>query len=150
MGPMIRWEPMATMSRLRHEMNRLLEDFFGETAEERAPGEFVRVPVADVVDRENDILVRAELPGIDKDSLQVQATPDTLMILGTVKKEAEEREKDFYRRERRIGVFQRTIPLPVEVDANGVKAAYHDGVLEVTLPKTEKAKTTQPVHVPIE
>ena len=64
MGPMIRWEPVATMSRLRQEMNRLLEDFLGETAEERAPGEMPRVPVVDIVDRENDILVRAEMPGI--------------------------------------------------------------------------------------
>jgi len=141
---------MTTISRLRHDMNRLLEDFLGETTEERAPGEMVRVPVVDIVDRENDLLVRAEMPGIEKENMQVTSTPDSLTIQAEIKKETEEKTESFYRHERHFGTFQRTIPLPVEVITTGVKAAYHDGVLEVTLPKSEKAKATQPVKVPIE
>ena len=77
-------------------------------------------------------------------------TPDSLTIQAEQKKEAEEKGENFYRRERRFGMFQRTIPLPVEINPSGVKAAYHDGILEVTLPKSEKAKATQPVKVAIE
>jgi len=150
MGPLVRWDPFPGVSRLRQEMNRLLEDFFGETAEERAPAEMMRVPNVDVIDRENDIMVRAEMPGIDKDQIRVEATPDALMIRAEMKKEDEEKKESYLRRERRIGYFQRLIPLPAEVKPGEVKAGYHDGVLEVTLPKSEQAKAKQPVRINIE
>jgi len=150
MGPLVRWEPFPGMTRLRQEMNRLLEDFFGETAEERAPAEAMRVPSVDVLDRESDILVRAEMPGIDKNQIKVEATPDALMIKAEMKKEDEVKKEAYVRRERRIGFFQRLIPLPAEVKPGDVRAAYHDGVLEITLPKSEQAKAKQPVRVNIE
>jgi len=150
MDPIVRWEPFGGLARLRGEMNRVLEDFFGETAEERAPAEMMRVPSVDVVDRENDILVRAEMPGIDKDEIQVQTTPDTLFIKAEMKKVQEETKEQFVRRERRLGIYQRLIPLPAEVKPNEVKATYHDGVLEIILPKTEQAKAQQPVKINIE
>jgi HSP20 family protein len=150
MGPLVRWDPFAGVTRLRQEMNRLLEDFFGETAEERAPAEMMRVPSVDVVDRDNDILVRAEMPGIDKNRIKVEATPDAVMIRAEMKKEEEEKKESYLRRERRMGYFQRLIPLPAEVKPNEVKASYHDGVLEITLPKSEQAKAKQPVRVNIE
>ena len=150
MGPLVRWEAFPGVSRLRHEMNRLLEDFFGETAEERAPAEMMRVPNVDVIDRENDILVRAEMPGIDKNQIRVEATPDALMIRAEMKKEEEEKKDSYVRRERRLGYFQRLIPLPAEIKPDEVKAGYHDGVLEITLPKSEQAKAKQPVRINIE
>lgn len=150
MGPLVRWEAFPGVSRLRQEMNRLLEDFFGETAEERAPSEMIRVPNVDVIDRENDILVRAEMPGIDKNQIRVEATPDALMIRAEMKKEEEEKKETYIRHERRVGYFQRLIPMPVEIKPGEVKASYHDGVLEVTLPKSEQAKAKQPVRVHIE
>ena len=150
MGPIIRWEPGGGVSRLRQEMNRLLEDFFGETAEERAPAEMMRVPSVDVIDRENDILVRAEMPGIDKEQVQVEAMPEALMIKAAVKREEEERKESYIRHERRVGSYQRLIPLPAEIKPEQVKASYRDGVLEITLPKSEQAKTKQPVRVNIE
>lgn len=150
MGPIVRWEPMAGMARLRDEMNRLLEDFFGETAEERAPASMMRVPSVDVVDRESDICVRAEMPGIDKDNITVQATPDALLLRAEMAQEHEEKQENYLRKERRMGTFQRLIPLPAEVKPGEVKAAYKDGVLEVTLPKSETAKQKQPVKVNVE
>lgn len=150
MGPIIRREPATGMARLRDEMNRLLEDFFGETAEERAPATMMRVPSVDVINRENDVQVRAEMPGIDKDNIQVQATPEALMIRAEVKKETEEKEENFIRRERRMGTFQRVIPMPEEIKPNEVKASYRDGILEVILPKSEQARSRQAVKVNIE
>ena len=150
MGPIIRWEPMTNMVRFRDEMNRLLEDFFGETAEERAPAEAMRIPSVDVLDQGNDILVRAEMPGIDKENIKIEAMPEALMIRAEVKKEGEEKRENFIRKERRMGFFQRIIPLPVEVKPGDVKATYKDGVLSVTLPKSEQAKSRQPVKVNIE
>ncbi len=150
MGPLIQWEPLAGMRRLRSEMNRLLEDFFGETAEERAPTEMVRIPTVDVLDRENDILVRVDMPGIDKDNIKVEAMPEALLIRAEMKKEAEETQGNYIRQERRFGAFQRIIPMPVEVKPAGVTARYHDGILEVTLPKSDQARARQPVKVNVE
>jgi HSP20 family protein len=150
MGPIIRWDPYAGVSRFQKEMNRLLEDFFGETAEERAPAEVMRVPSVDVVDRDNDILVRAEMPGIDKDNIQVQATPDAVMIKAEMRKEEEEKKESYVRRERRMGTYQRLVPLPNEVKPDQVKATYKDGVLEIVLPKSDQAKMKQPIKVNIE
>lgn len=150
MGPLIRWEPTTSMSRFRDEMNRLLEDFFGETAEERAPAEVMRVPSMDVLDRGNEILVRAEMPGIDKNNIKIEAMPEALMIRAEVKKEGEEKNENFIRKERRMGYFQRIIPLPAEIKPEEVKASYKDGVLEIVLPKSEQAKARQPVKVNVE
>ena len=150
MGPLIRWEPTAGMSRLRDEMNRLLEDFFGEVSEERMPSEVMRVPTIDVVDKDNEVLVRAEMPGIDKDNLKIEATPDAVLLRADVKKEHEEKKDNFIRRERRVSTYQRIIPMPVEIKPSGVKASYHDGVLEVTLPKSDQAKSRQPVRVKVD
>ncbi len=150
MGPIVRWDPQGGIMRLRHEMNRLLEDFFGDTAEERAPAEAMRVPSVDVIDRENDVLVRAEMPGIDKDQIQVQAMPDALLLRADTKRTEEKRAQNYVRREMRAGTYQRVIPLPAEIKPGEVSARYHDGILEVTLPKSEQAKQRQPVQVRIE
>jgi HSP20 family protein len=141
---------MTSMSRLREEMNRLLEDFFGETMEERAPAEMMRVPSIDVIDQGDNVLVRAEMPGIDKEKLQVQAMPEALTIHAEMRKEHEEKSENVIRKERRLGMFQRVVPMPVEILPNEVKASYTDGVLEVTLPKSEQAKSRKPVEVKIE
>jgi len=150
MGPLIRWEPTTGLSRFRDEINRLLEDFFGETTEERVPANIMRVPSVDVIDQGNEILVRAEMPGIDKNNIQIEAAQQGLTIRAEIKKEEEEQKESFIRKERRMGFFQRIIPLPVEIKPNEVKATYKDGVLEVKLPKSEQAKSRQPVKVNVE
>ncbi|MHB9024003.1 MAG: Hsp20/alpha crystallin family protein [Armatimonadota bacterium] len=149
MGSLIRWEPFTDMTRLRREMNRLLEDFFGEGAEETAP-EVMRIPSVDVLDRENEIVIRAEMPGIDKENIQLQAMPEALQIRAETRKESEEKGENYLRRERRMGVFQRIVPMPAEIKPDAVKAHYKDGVLEITLPKSEQAKSHQPVKINIE
>jgi len=99
-----------------------------------------RMPSVDVVDRDNEILVRAEIPGVDKKDLDVSMTEDSVCIKGSVQHEKEEEKGEYYRRETASGSFARTVYLPGEVDTNKVKAKFKDGILEMTLPKLKQSK----------
>jgi HSP20 family protein len=99
-----------------------------------------RMPRVDIIDRENEIVVRAELPGVDKDDLDVSMTDHSVTIRATTSCEKKEAEGEYYRREMSRGEFQRTLPLPEEVDADKAKASFKDGVLELALPKVKSAK----------
>ncbi len=99
-----------------------------------------RLPKVDVVDRDNDILVRAELPGVDKKDVDISITDNTVTIHATTRRESTEEEGEYYRREISTGAFSRTLALPAEVDADGAKASFKDGILELTVPKVAKAK----------
>ncbi len=145
-----RAEPSRAMTPFE-EMERMFEDFFprgwlrpGRGMHrwgEMAPFEG-RWPRVDVEDRENDVLVRAELPGVKKDDLDVSLSESAVTIKATSRREKEEGEKEgeYYRHEISSGAFSRTIPLPGEVDAENVQAKLEDGVLQLTLPKREQAK----------
>jgi HSP20 family protein len=101
----------------------------------------IRTPRVDMIDREDHILVRAEVPGVKKDDLDVSVTEGTLTIRGEVKHEAEEKEEgDYYHREMSYGSFYRNIPLPAGVDIDKCKVTFKDGILEMMLPKLETAK----------
>jgi HSP20 family protein len=89
----------------------------------------------DVIDREKELLVRGELPGVEKDDIEISVIGDRLMIEAQRKFEEEEKKDAFYRHEVGFGTLMRTIPLPVEVDADKVKAELKDGFLEIVLPK---------------
>ena len=94
----------------------------------------------DVIDRENEIVIRAEVSGVDKDKLDVQVHGNQVYISGTKADEVSKEEGRYIYRERRYGNFSRTIQLPVDVDSTNTKAIYKDGVLEMVLPKAESAK----------
>ncbi len=96
-------------------------------------------PKVDVIDRDDEVLVRAELPGMVKDDLEISLTDQTVTIRGETHKESKEERGDYYRREITSGSFQRTLALPAEVLGDAAKAAFEDGVLELTLPKAKKA-----------
>lgn len=100
----------------------------------------VRMPAVDVIDREDEVLVRAEVPGVAQDDLEVTVTENSVTISGHSKKEEEEQEDSFYRRETSYGKFSRTVGLPADVDADKGKAKFKDGLLEVTLPKVKATK----------
>jgi HSP20 family protein len=133
-------EEYEPFSLLRHEMNRLFDDFYRgfdlEPFESRL-GTFS--PSIDVSENDKQVKVTAELPGMDEKDIDVSLNKDSLTIKGEKKEEKEEKKKDYYRMERSYGSFSRTIPLPMEVDANKVKAEFKKGVLTITLPKTKKA-----------
>ena len=93
-----------------------------------------------MIDREDEILVRAELPGVSKEDIDVTLTESTLRIRAATKSEVDEEKGDFHRREISRGEFLRTLPLAEAVDADKTRAKFENGLLELTLPKTERAK----------
>jgi HSP20 family protein len=140
---LIRWEPSEALTSLRRDMDRLFEDFF-----ERGPFRSLRElgawePAVDVADTKDAVVVKAQVPGVSKENLQVNVTDDTLTLKGEMKEEEKKEEKNYYRRELRYGAFSRTIGLPATVQADKATAQLKDGVLEITIPKAEKAKVKE-------
>lgn len=105
--------------------------------------EFVRgsgMPPVDVIDRDTEVLVRAEVPGVKKDEIEVTVSDNRITIKGEYRKEDKEEKGDYHRSETRVGSFSRTVELPGDVDGTKGNAKFENGVLEVTLPKREGAK----------
>jgi len=100
----------------------------------------LQAPKVDIVDRDNEILVKAEVPGVAKGDLQVSVSDNTVTIKGETRHEEKEEKGDYYRREMRRGSFSRTVALPSNVDGSKAKAQFKDGVLQLTLPKVEASK----------
>lgn len=101
----------------------------------------IRTPRIDMVDRDDELYIRAEVPGVSKDDLDVSVTEDTVTLRGMLHHEAVEEEKgEYFYRELTYGGFSRTVPLPVAVDVEKCKVIYKDGILEIRLPKVEGAK----------
>ena len=134
---------------------RMFEDFLGRRGlfpsrwEMPPVGELApfqgRRPRVDVADRENEVQVRAELPGVKKEDLDISVSEGAVTIKASTREEKEEGEKegDYYRREIATGSFARTVALPADVDADKARARFEDGVLELTLHKREQAKRRQ-------
>lgn len=131
------------------EMERFMEEFFPRgwlrrwdwpVFPELARRFEFRMPKVDIIDRAEEVVVRAELPGIDKKDLDVTVTGDTLTIKGVSRHEEKEEQGDYFRSEIARGSFARTLVLPAAVDASRAKASFKDGLLEVRLPKKEEAK----------
>lgn len=99
-----------------------------------------KMPRVDVIDREAEIVIRAEIAGVDKKDLDVSVTSDSVTIKGSTRQESKEEKGDYYRCEIAQGAFARTIPLPCSVAGDKAKATFKDGLLELTLPKQEPAK----------
>jgi HSP20 family protein len=99
-----------------------------------------RFPNVDVIDRDDEIVVKAELPGVEKKDLEVTTTDDSVTIKGSTQREKNEEKGDYYRSEISRGEFSRTIALPATVDTGKAKASFKDGMLELVLPKTEIRK----------
>ena len=104
----------------------------------RAPFEG-RMPRVDMVDRDDEIVIRAELPGVKKDDVEVTLSEQTVTIAAHTSREETEEKEEYYRREMSRGDFRRMLTLPCSVDETMAKAGFVDGVLELTLPKMEKA-----------
>jgi HSP20 family protein len=126
------------------EVERLFDDFFGRrwlrpSAWERFP-EMAAMPSVDVIDRDDEVVVRAEVPGYKKEDIEISVSDSSLTIKGETKTEEKEEKGDYYRCEISRGAFTRTVELPAAVDDSKAKASMKDGVLELTLPKVEKSK----------
>ncbi|QKS30514.1 MAG: Spore protein SP21 [Accumulibacter sp.] len=110
-------------------------------------GPSFRAPAVDLIERENEVLLRAELPGVSKDGISISLTADAITIQAQSRQEDVDEKGDYRRREIRSNSFSRSLSLPAEVDTEAAKAAFKDGVLEITLPKAAAGKGRQ---VPIE
>jgi HSP20 family protein len=142
------WRPFMDLPRWDREMERFMGDFFGRRPwwpERwfRTEGMELTAPAVDLYEEKDDIVVKAELPGIEKDNIEVNLADHTLTIKGEKKKEEEIKEKNYYRSERSYGSFVRTLELPKDVHTDKVKATFKNGILEVRLPKTEEAKAKE-------
>ncbi len=135
------WDPFREVSLLRDEMERFFDSLSGRYPRERT--EVIWGPPVDVEETDEEIIVRAELPGMNKDDIKVSVMGDVLTINGERKHESEQKGKTFHRVERLYGKFQRSLTLPCEVESEKAKASYKNGVLELTLPKTARTKSRE-------
>jgi HSP20 family protein len=146
---LIRWEPMTELRRLQEEMDRLFESFMRPFSSFAWPVREAVAPPVDVYEKDGNVIVKAELPGLKKEDIEITATEDSISLRGEFKREEEVKKEGFYRHERREGKFYRTIPMPVPIKPDEVKATFKDGVLEITAPEVEEARPKER-KVPIE
>lgn len=150
--------PFAFMRRFSEEMDRLFDDFsFGRgwfaPGFERAldqPGTFaggVWAPQVEVMERDNQLVVRTDLPGMTKDDITVDIDDNALIIRGERKSEREENEEGYYRSERSYGSFYRQIPLPSGVNADEARADFRHGVLEITMPAPKRTEERRQLEI---
>jgi len=137
MSNIIRWEPAREMMSLRDAMDRLFDDAFNRPLSLR---DAWSVPAIDMYQTDDDVVVKAALPGIKADEVQINITGEVLTLKGETKHEEEKKEKAWHIREQRWGSFERSVVLPTDVVADKAKADFDNGVLTITLPKAEEVK----------
>ncbi len=139
MRSIIRWDPFADMEQMRHRMDRIFGDLRSWRLAPRVGSEIGYFPL-DISETDEAFEVEAALPGVKPEDIEVQVHGDTVTIKGNAKGEAEEKGKDWLRRERRYGVFARSFTLPTDIDAEKASADFENGLLKLRLPKSEAAR----------
>ena len=138
---LIRWEPVRELNTLQSEMNRLFNTLFdAPLANGGTTGPRRWLPPMDLVETEDDFVLRADLPGLSEGDVNIELEDNVLTISGERKSEHEERKEGFYRVERASGSFSRSLTLPEGVNAEAIEAGFDRGVLEVRIPKPEERK----------
>ncbi len=140
MSNLIRWEPAREMMTLRDAMDRLFDDAFTRPLRLYDGGAQMSMPAVDMYQTDNEVVVKAAIPGVKADEVQINVTGEVLTIKGETKEKDEVKEKAYHIREQRWGMFERTLALPTEVVADKAKAEFENGVLTITLPKAEEVK----------
>ncbi len=141
MTSIIRWDPLREVTGMRKMMDRLFDESFARPfSTALADGYGAGLPALDVYQTDNEIVVKAGLPGVKADEVQISVANGVLSIRGEVKEAKDERQGTYHLRERRYGSFARSISLPTDVDADKAHAEFDDGVLTLTLPKSEQVK----------
>lgn len=138
---LMRWNPMGDI--LRHRFNSLFDDFFapGRLAADTALTNWN--PSVDIFEKDDQLVISAELPGVDKKDIAVDVKGRVLTLKGERSMENEVKEEHTYRRERAYGRFERAFTLPIEINPDAISAEYKDGVLRITVPKPEEHKAKQ-------
>ncbi|MGQ9630195.1 MAG: Hsp20/alpha crystallin family protein [bacterium] len=148
MMDLVKWEPFRGLLDIREEMNRLFEDFFGRKGiREWMPERWS--PSVDLSETSDAFILKADLPGLTHKDIHVSLTNNILTLSGEKKQEKEEKGETYHRIERAYGSFSRSFTLPSEVKADKIDAKFKDGVLTITMPKSERAKSRE-IQVKVE
>jgi HSP20 family protein len=134
---LVRWEPARELDSLQSDVNRIFDAFFGNGG--RA-GARRWVPAMDLVETDEHLVLRGDLPGLSEDDVEIEVEDGVLTISGERKTEHEEKSEGFHRVERASGRFSRSLSLPQGTDAETIEAGFEDGVLEVRIPKPAERK----------
>jgi HSP20 family protein len=137
MANIMRFEPVREMVRMNDAMDRLFENFYGRGWSD---ADLFDAPSVDLYQTENEVVVKASLPGMKADDIQISVVGDVLTLRGEVKAEEEINGASYHIRERRSGSFARSMPLPSSVQADKAKAEFENGVLTLSLPKAEEMR----------
>jgi len=137
MANLIRWDPVREVMGMRELMDRAFDDFFSRGA---ISNEGYGVVNIDMIQTDDDIIIKASVPGVKPDNLSISVTGDTLTIRGEVKEDQEIKEGNYHIRELRMGSFARSVLLPGPVITEKAKAEFENGILRLTLPKAEEIK----------
>jgi HSP20 family protein len=137
---LVRWRPTGDMFRFRDEMDHLFNDFIDRLPFPRESAQQIWNPEVDVREMDNEIIVEAEIPGMEQKDIDVSIKDNVLTLKGEKKMEKEEKEANYHRVERTYGSFVRSLMLPSKVSADKATAKYKNGVIKITVPKTEEVK----------
>jgi HSP20 family protein len=139
-GEFFRASPFGLMRRMSEEMDRMFSSsWFG--------GERGWAPAVEVSEREGNLVVCADLPGLEKDDVKVEVTDDSIVIQGERRREQEDKREGYYRSERSYGSFYRAVPLPENANGDQATASFHNGVLEVSVPLAENRKRNRRINI---
>jgi HSP20 family protein len=139
-----KWNPWREMPALPNRINRLFDDpffHFGRMADDDSMGMWN--PAVDLYEKDDHFVIKAELPGVDKNDIKVDLKDRVLTLSGERSYDNEVKEENYYRKERSYGRFQRAFRLPADVDSDKIKAEFKDGVLQVEVPKPDEIKAKQ-------
>jgi HSP20 family protein len=141
---LIRWNPMREMFNFRRQMSHLFDDAFSPIVRDDVKlSLWDWNPVVDVYDNDENIVINAELPGIDKKDINIDVKDGVLTLKGERSYDNEVKKDKYYRRERSFGRFERAFQLPADVDPEKISADYKDGILKIGIPKPEEQKPKQ-------
>jgi len=140
----VRWDPFQDLITLQDRMNQIFEQTLNRSRGERegVPASAWSPPV-DIYETAENLILKAELPGLSKDDIDIQVRDNRLTLKGERRHEKEVKEENYLRVERAYGTFQRVFSLPADIQPDKIRATFTDGVLEVTIPKAEVAKPKQ-------
>ena len=150
---MAKWEPFEEIKRLEEEIDDIFNQFWRSTRIPKLslprlkPGKEIASfestmwnPAVDVIEKESEVIVKCDLPGVDKKDVKIKINHESITITGESRKEKKQEEENYYIEERVYGAFSKVIPLPSEVDPEKVQAKFENGVLEIKVPKVEVKK----------
>ena len=136
----IRWDPFRDMVTLREKMNRLFEDVFTGRGEDKELAASTWAPAVDIYETENELIMTAEVPGIEEKDIEIKIEDNTLSLRGERKFEKETKEENYHRIERSYGSFYRAFTLPNSIDPDRIQAEHENGVLKISMPKRQELK----------